>query len=78
MAWGKQGPDMKYLIALVVIIAILAYILNRRGSSGLGGGTETDETALGLSHREGAGGGPGASAGGRARSRVDRAVPDGG
>lgn len=54
---------MKYLIALVVIIAILAYILNRRGSSGLGGGTETAEKALGQSHREGAGGGPGLGGG---------------
>ncbi|WP_156996375.1 hypothetical protein [Knoellia aerolata] len=47
---------MRYLIALVVIIAILAYVLNRRGSSGLGGGTETTEKALGQStHREGSG-----------------------
>ena len=44
---------MKYLIALVVVIAILAYLLNRRGSSGLGSGTETTEKALGQSHREG-------------------------
>ena len=43
---------MKYLIALVVIIAILAYVLNRRGASGLGGGTETTDKALGQSHRE--------------------------
>ena len=42
---------MKYLIALVVVIAILAYILNRNGTSGLGGGTETTEKALGQSHR---------------------------
>ena len=50
---------MKYLIALVVIIAVLAYVLSRRGSSGLGGGTETTEKALGQSHREGPGGGQG-------------------
>ena len=47
---------MKYLIAIVVIIAILAYVLNRRGSSGLGDGTETTEKALGQStHREASG-----------------------
>ena len=51
---------MKYLIALVVIIAILAYLLNRRGSSGLGGGTETTEKALGQTHR---GAGPGGGQG---------------
>ena len=43
---------MKYLIALVVVIAILAYYLNRRGREGLGGGTETTDRALGQSHRQ--------------------------
>ena len=54
---------MRYLIAIVVIIAILAYLLNRRGSSGLGGGIETPHKALGQSHREGPGGGPGLGGG---------------
>jgi len=50
---------MKYIIGIIVVIAILAWILNRRGSGGLGGGTETTDKALGQSHREGPGAGQG-------------------
>lgn len=51
---------MKYLIILVFIIAVLAYILNRRGSTGMSknGSTDTVEGSLGQgAHRQGPGGG---------------------
>lgn len=51
---------MKFLIALVVVIAVLAYLLSRRGSTGVSGDTEKSVAkALGQSHREGPGGGAG-------------------
>lgn len=51
---------MKFLIVLIIIIAALAYILNRRGSTGMSknGSTDSVEGALGQgAHRQGPGGG---------------------
>lgn len=53
---------MKYLIVLLIVIAALAWWLNRRGSSGLSSGGSTDSVpgALGQqAHRNDAQGGPG-------------------
>lgn len=54
---------MKYILLIIIVIAVLAYILNRRGSSGLGsnGSTDTVAGALGQqAHRnDGPGGSPG-------------------
>lgn len=57
---------MKYLIGIIVVIGILAYLLHRRGATGLGGSgdTETVEKSLGQSHRPGAGGPGGGWSGG--------------
>jgi hypothetical protein len=50
---------MKYILLLIILIAVLAYVLNKRGSSGLGGTkTETTQKALGQSHRNDGPGGP--------------------
>lgn len=50
---------MKYILLIVILIAVLAYVLNKRGSTGLGGTkTETAEKALGQSHRNDGPGGP--------------------
>ena len=50
---------MKYILLLVILIAVLAYVLNKRGSAGLGSTkTETSEKALGQSHRNDGPGGP--------------------
>lgn len=40
---------MKFIIGIVVVIAILAYVLSRRGSGGLGssGSSDTEAGALG-------------------------------
>ncbi|EAQ00229.1 hypothetical protein JNB_08659 [Janibacter sp. HTCC2649] len=50
---------MKYvLVGLIVVIAILAYLLSRRGSTGVSGDTEKSVAkALGQSHRGGPGSG---------------------
>ena len=50
---------MKYLIiGIIVAIAILAYLLSRRGSTGVSGDTEKSVAkALGQSHRGGPGSG---------------------
>jgi hypothetical protein len=53
---------MKFVIALVVIIGILAFVLHRRGSSGISqnGSTDSVEGALGQqAHRHGPGSGLG-------------------
>lgn len=58
---------MKYLIVgIIVVIAVLAWVLSRRGSSGVGssGSTDTIEGALGHHRREGSGGGSGLGGGG--------------
>lgn len=48
---------MKYVIVgIIIVIALLAWVLNRRGASGLGSGTETTEKALGQSGRYSGGG----------------------
>ena len=56
---------MKFLIALIVIIAVLAFILSRRGSSGLGsnGSTDSVEGSLGHTRRDGPGGNQGYGSG---------------
>lgn len=51
---------MKYILVIIIVIAVLAYVLSKRGSTGLGGTkTETTEKALGQSHRNDGVGGSG-------------------
>ena len=53
---------MKYVIVgIIIVIAVLAWVLSRRGSGGVGTNASTDtiEGALGQQHREGPGGGQG-------------------
>ncbi|MFC7489838.1 MULTISPECIES: hypothetical protein [unclassified Knoellia] len=48
---------MKFFIALIVIIALVALYLRHRGSSGVSGDEKSVPKALGQSHRGGPGGG---------------------
>lgn len=56
---------MKYLIVLLIVIAALAWWLNRRGSTGMSQNGSTDTTAGGLgghAHRDNNGAGMGGGA----------------
>ena len=46
---------MKYVIVgIIIVIAVLAWVLSRRGSSGLGssGSSDTEAGALGQTHQQ--------------------------